>query len=153
MQPRQLDFRNFDQALAEVDRLHRVGYDRAGRWDLAQTCDHLNYFIQGSLDGATYRVPWLFKFLFGRLVLRRILKTRRMRAGITTPQKPPPEPGGDEAAAVDKFKQLIERLRSHPGEMHPSPFFGAMTPQQWRELHLIHAAHHLGYLLPKSAAS
>jgi hypothetical protein len=151
MQPRRLDFHSFDEALAEVDRLHRGGYEKAGQWDLAQTCDHLTYFMKSSLDGATFRVPWLLKVLFGRWVLRRVLKTRRMRAGVTTPQKPLPEPGGDEAVAVGKFKQTVERLRSHPGELHPSPFFGRLTPAEWRELHLIHAAHHLGYLLPKSA--
>jgi hypothetical protein len=47
----------------------------------------------------------------------------------------------------------MDRLRTHQGEMHASPFFGYLTPQQWRDLHLIHCAHHLGYLIPKSAGS
>lgn len=150
MQQRTLDFQDFAQVLAEVDRLHRGGYQKAGRWDLAQVCDHLVYFIQGSLDGYTFRVPWLFKVLFGRLVLRRILKQRRMKAGIPTPQKPLPAEGGDEAAAVERFKLVIERLKAHAGEFHASPFFGYLTPQQWRELHLTHCAHHLGFLIPAS---
>jgi Protein of unknown function (DUF1569) len=152
MEHRQLQFKDFGEVLAEVDRLHRGGYRKHGQWDLAQTCDHLAYFIQGSLDGATYRVPWLFKVLFGRLVLRRILKQRRMKPGVPTPQKPLPAPGGDEPAAVERFKQVVERLRSHTGELHPSPFFGHLTPDEWRELHLIHCAHHLRYLRPKTAA-
>jgi hypothetical protein len=151
MGQRPLQFQDFPEALAEVDRLHRGGYTKLGRWDLAQVCDHLTYFVQGSLDGHPYTVPWLFKVLFGRLYLRRILSQRRMKAGVPTPQKPLPAPGGDEAAAVDRFKQTIERLRAHPGELHPSPFFGYLTPQQWRDQHLIHCAHHLGFLLPNSA--
>jgi hypothetical protein len=107
MERRQPDFKDFDEALAEVDRLHTGGYEKCGQWDLAQTCDHLTYFIQGSLDGHPYRVPWLFKVLFGRLVLRSILKKRRMRAGVTTPQKPLPQPGADESAAVGRFQQII----------------------------------------------
>src|SRR5439155_19401952 len=120
---------------------HREGYEKLGQWDLAQVCDHLTYFIQGSLDGYTFRVPWLLKFLFGRFMLRRILKHRWMKSGIPTPQKPLPPAGGDEAAAVARFKQMIERLQAHQGELQPSPFFGYLTPQQWRELHLIHCAH------------
>jgi hypothetical protein len=148
MGPRRLEFRGFADALAEVDRLHRHGYQRAGQWDLAQVCDHLTYFLKGSLDGHTFRVPWLFKFLFGRMVLRRILKGRKMKSGVFTPQKPLPAPGGDEAAAVTRFRQVVQRLEDHKGELHASPFFGYLTPDQWRELHLIHAAHHLGFLVP-----
>src|SRR5262249_22439463 len=144
-----LDFRTCQGVTAELDRLHAGGYEKAGTWDLAQVCDHLTYFIQGSLDGYTFRVPWLFKALFGRLVLRRILGQRRMKAGITTPQKPLPPPGGDEAPAVARLKQVLQRLETHQGELHPSPFFGHLTPQQWRERHLIHCAHHLGFLIPK----
>src|SRR6516162_2963833 len=102
MEPRQLDFTNFNEVLAEVDRLHRGGYDKLGQWDLAQICDHLTYFMEAGLDGAKFRVPWLIKILFGRFFLRRILKTRRMKAGIRTPQDPVPAPGGDEAAAVER---------------------------------------------------
>jgi hypothetical protein len=149
VQPRQLQFKNFAEALTEVDRLHKGGYEKLGQWDLAQTCDHLAYFIEGSLDGATYRVPWLLKVLFGRLVLRRILSQGRMRAGGPTPQKPLPAPGQDEDAAIARLRTAIERLDAHQGELHPSPFFGYLTPQEWRDLHRIHCAHHLGFLVPE----
>lgn len=150
MEPRLLDFKDFPEVLAELERLHRDGYEKLGHWDLAQTCDHLTYFIQGSLDGHTYKVPWLLKVLLGRMVLRRILTQRRMKSGVPTPQKPLPAAGGDEAAAVTRLRQVIERLQEHSGPFHDSPFFGHLTPAEWRELHVIHCAHHLGYLKPMS---
>lgn len=149
MSQRNLDFKTYDDALAEIDRLHAGGYSKSGQWDLAQVCDHLNYFMLGSLDGHQFRVPWLIKALFGRRVLKRILTQRRMKAGVFTPQKPLPAPGGDESAAVIRLKQTIERVRSHKGDFIASPFFGYLTPEQWHELNLIHAAHHLGFLQPK----
>ena len=152
MPQRALEFRDFPEVTAELDRLHQGGYTKTGQWDLAQTCDHLAYFIQASLDGATFRVPWLLKFLFGRMILRRILKSRRMKAGAPTPQNPLPAPGGDEKAAVERLKQQIERFRNHQGEFHASPFFGYLTREEWRELHLIHCTHHLGNLAPKSGS-
>jgi hypothetical protein len=149
MTPRDLEFKDFDAVRAELDRLHLNGYDKAGAWDLAQICDHLNYFMTGSLDGHQFKVPWIFKALLGRIVLRRILTNRKMKRGVFTPQKPLPEAGGDEAAAVDKFKNTITRFDAHKGEFIDSPFFGHLTPDQWRDLHLTHAGHHLGYLIPK----
>src|SRR6478752_7612958 len=118
MERRSLEFADFGAVHDDLDRLSQRGYQKAGSWDLAQTCDHLAYFIEGSLDGHTYRVPWLFKVLFGRMVLRRILSQRRMKTGVPTPQKPLPAPGGDEAAAVARLKQVLELVRDHPGEFH-----------------------------------
>jgi hypothetical protein len=136
-----------------LDGLRQHGYDKLGQWDLAQTCDHLRYFITGSLDGSKDKVPWILSFLFGRLILNRILSKRRMKSGAPTPQKPLPAPGGDERTAVDRLKEEIGRLQNYKGDMHASPFFGHLTPEQWRELHLIHAAHHLGFLIPKTATT
>lgn len=150
MTSRDLSFASFDEVRSELDRLRRTGYDRAGEWDLAQICDHLHFFMSGTLDGHRFKVPWLLKALLGRIVLKRILRQRRMKPGVFTPQKPLPSPGGDEAAAVSNFKNTINRFESYRGEYVDSPFFGHLTPDQWRELHLIHAAHHLAHLIPKA---
>lgn len=147
---RELEFPNISAVVKELDRLHRGGYTKNGNWDLAQICNHCAFFIEGSLDGHQFKVPWLFKVLFGRMVLKRILSQRKMKSGVFTPQKPVPEPGGDEEAAVARLRKALERLEKHAGELHDSPFFGHLTPEQWRDLHLIHCAHHLAYLQPKA---
>ena len=148
MPPRELHFKDFSEGLREVDRLVN-GYSSKGEWDLAQVCDHLAYFIEGSLDGHQYKVPWLLKVLFGGLVRKRILRTGKMKANVPTPQKPLPARGMDQAQAIARIKKAIARLESHRGEMHDSPFFGHLTPDEWRRLHLTHMEHHLGYLIPK----
>lgn len=150
MQPRVLEFKDRTEVVAELERLRR-GHVARGTWDLSQTCDHLAYFIEGSLDGHQFKVPWLLKVLFGRFVLRRILKSGKMKAGVPTPQKPLPAAGGDEATAVVRLTKALDRLFAHEGELHASPFFGYLTPHEWRRLHLIHCAHHLAFLEPKSA--
>ena len=127
-----------------------LGAGFGGNWDLAQVCDHLAFFMRASLDGLTFRVPWLLKVLFGRFVLRRILKRRRMKDRAPTPQKPLPTAGGDEAAAVARLKQVIGRLQAHSGELRDSPFFGYFSPEQWRELHLIHWRTTSGSLPPRN---
>lgn len=150
MEPRQLQFATFGDALAELDRLQTRGYTPAGNWNLGQVCDHLAFFIDGTLDGHKFRVPWIFKAVFGRWVLKRILNKKQMKRGGFTPQKPLPLRDIDEATAVAHLKNSLNRLKTNTGELHPSPFFGTLTPEQWREMHLIHCAHHLGHLIPKS---
>jgi hypothetical protein len=145
---RHLEFNDFGAVVADAERLHHRGYERAGQWDLAQVCDHLAYFIDASVDGAKFRVPWLIKVLFGRAAFRRILSTRSMKEGAFTPQKPLPASGGDEAASLERLKTSIRRFESNAGELQASPFFGHLTREEWRQLHLIHCGHHLGFLLP-----
>jgi hypothetical protein len=149
MQPRDLTFVTFHEVMAEVDRLHAKGYDRAGNWDLAQVLDHLCYFMNGALDGFQFKVPWLIKTLFGKMALNATLKSKRMKRGVFTPQKPLPVSGPDEKEAVARFKMTLERFTAHQGEYHPSPFFGKLSREQVHALNLIHCGHHLGFLLPR----
>src|SRR5262245_25635913 len=99
---RDLEFKTIADARAELERL-RTGCATLGQWNLGQTCDHLAFFIEGSMDGHQFKVPWLIKALFGRMVLRRILSSRRMKSGGPTPQKPLPSPSIDEATAVARL--------------------------------------------------
>jgi hypothetical protein len=50
-QRRALKFTRLGDALADVDSLHKDGYERVGNWDLAQTCDHLTQWMVYPLDG------------------------------------------------------------------------------------------------------
>ena len=148
---RKLDLRDFDAVAAEVDRLLAHGYDRAGNWSLAQACDHLSTFMRMSLEGFPLRVPWIISGFLGPLVVKRLtLWTRSIPAGYKTPQPLEPTSAADDAAAVLTFKDVLQRVWA-AAQLHPSPLFGRMTPEQWREIHLIHASHHLSFLVPRPA--
>jgi hypothetical protein len=151
MPRRPLDFQSLDQLTAELVRLRDSGYTQAGNWTLGQISDHLAIFFRGSLDGFSQRVPWLIRITVGKLILRSIFKNRGMREGVKVPQSFLPGDPRDDARSVDELLALIDRFRDHPGDYHPSPLFGHLTRQQWTELHLIHAAHHLSFLTPEGA--
>jgi len=59
-------------------------------------------------------------------------------------QKPLPDPGGDEAAALARFRETLKRFVDHQGDYQPSPFFGIVSRADSQELNLIHCRHHLG---------
>jgi hypothetical protein len=146
MTRRPLDFHTIDEAIVDLDRLHHAGYDPSGNWGLAQICNHLAIFVRGSLEGfSAPRPPWYIRLL-APLFVRRMLKTRRMAEGLRIPQELQPPAGTDEAREVEELKALLHRFQEHKGPLHPSPFAGDLSYDTWRELHLIHCAHHLSFL-------
>lgn len=73
-----------------------------------------------------------------------------MTAGIKVPKWWLPGPGHEESAAVDRFHSDLSAFQAMTSQPFPHPFFGTLTKQQWNDLALIHAAHHLSFLLPRA---
>lgn len=146
---RRLDFKDWSQALADIDRLRASGYDRSGNWDLSQVLDHVGEGLRTAVRGHDHRGPWIVRKVFGPIILKRIIRDRRMKAGIKVPKWWLPGPTHDESAAVGKFRSDVAAFEVMTTTPCPHPFFGPMTKQQWNDLALIHAAHHLGFLIPR----
>jgi hypothetical protein len=102
-----------------------------------------------SLDGGSFKVPWVLRTLVAPLILQRVLKTGRMGTGRPMPPGLAPQGGGDEQAAIQALREVLGRMQKDDATFPPHPFFGQMDPQSVRRLHLIHAAHHLSFLVPK----
>lgn len=126
-----------------------AGYDRAGNWDLSQIAEHVGEGLRTALRGTDHRATWIIRKLLGPIVLKRILRDRRMKAGIKVPQWWLPGPTHDESAAVDQFRSDVSAFQALTSAPFPHPFFGPLTKQQWNDLVLIHAAHHLSFLVPR----
>lgn len=151
MPRRSLRFQNYEQVLVEAERLNEMGYEPTGNWSLAQVCHHLSMVMEYSLDGFPKQQPWLFRWIARRFFLPRVLKHQviRGRAPAGAALQPPDSP--DAPAALARLHKAIDRLKNHKGELAPSPAFGPLTPDEWREVHLWHCEHHLGFLAPKGA--
>lgn len=147
---RKLDFKAWPELLADIDHLRQGHYDRAGNWDLSQILDHVGAGIRTALHGVDHRAAWIIRRFIGPLILKRILSQRRMKAGIKVPQWWLPGPGHDESAAVEQFRTEAAAFQGMTTPPFPHPFFGALTKQQWNDLILVHAAHHLSFLIPRS---
>jgi Protein of unknown function (DUF1569) len=147
---RHLDFKTWPDLLADVDHLRQAHYDRAGNWDLSQTLDHIGEGLRTALHGNEHRGPWIVRRVVGPLILKRILSQRRMKAGIKVPQWWLPGPSHDESAAVDQFRSEVGAFQGLATAPFPHPFFGQLTKQQWNDLVLVHAGHHLSFLIPRA---
>jgi hypothetical protein len=153
---RALTFATLDDVVRDAETLLAKGYDKAGKWDLAQACSHLAEWMRFPIDGFP-RLPlllrpvfWLMRATVGKKIGRKILAEGFSAGGRTMPQTVA-QPGGDAVVAVAKLKEVAERFKAHTGPIHPSPLFGAMNKDEALQLQLKHCEHHLNFLLPKGS--
>lgn len=145
-----LEFDRYEQVIADIRGLEEKGYERVGAWSLGQICEHLSFYFRGSLEGFDFKLPWVLRATFGKYALKKALKSK-LPHKPGSPTAPPSvyDAGVNEAEAVAGAIALIERLSAARGPLYPSGFYGELTVDQWRHIHLGHAAHHLSFLVPK----
>jgi hypothetical protein len=153
MERRKLNFGRFESVAADINHLHTAGYTQVGSWDLSQACDHLTRYMRMSLEGFPFEFPWVMRRLVGPAILKPlVLWTHWLPAGAKAPRPLVPERSPQEPAAVEAVIEMLHRVRNHPDRFAPSPLFGELSNSQWRQVHLIHASHHLSFLVPSEAA-
>ena len=146
---RQLSFRTLEDVLAEGERLSQGRVQTVGNWSLGQILDHLATWMEFSIDGVPAHIAWPL-----RLVLRPFRKQilrRPMPAGFRWPADADPRlvPQGpvSDAEGLEHLRRAVARLRAG-SDRAPSPLLGKLTPEEWEQLHLRHAEHHLSFVLP-----
>ncbi len=153
---RALTFNTLDEVVADAENLLATGYERAGKWDLAQVCDHVAEWMRFPVQGFPKAflpirlILWMMKVTIGRKKFEGYLATKSFPAGKPTMPETVFKAGGDPLAAVAKLKQSVEALQNYKGEVHPSPLFGKMTYDECVRMQLVHCAHHLSFLVPIS---
>ena len=152
---RNLTFASLDCIVMDAENLLAHGYDRAGNWDLAQCCGHLTEWMRFPLNGYP-KVPlllrplmWAMRATLGKSMRNKVLSTGKFDTGGRTLNETVPPPGGDDAGAVAKLRETVERFKASTGPYHASPLFGHMTRDEWVRLNLAHTAHHLSFLIPR----
>lgn len=152
--PRTLTFGTWDDLLGELERIEassRAGAVRlAGNWTIGQNCEHIARVMKWFFDGFPMKpLPAPVRLVFRLTVKRRMLQ--RFPRGLNPPgrfrQMTAPAPVSDEDG-VRLLREQIARFQRGEAARHPSPMLGALTPDEVVRLHLNHAAHHLGFIVP-----
>ncbi|GAA4455763.1 DUF1569 domain-containing protein [Novipirellula rosea] len=148
-----LDFHTGDEVVAEIERLRRGGYTRSKNWNLTQICEHLTHTMTGGMEGFGFRLPWILRATIVNWIVRRILRTRRMSSAPTIERLKPKSPSGaDDDRIIDHCIEVIRRAEKYEGSFEDYPFIDNFTADEWRQFMWLHAAHHLGFLIPKDQA-
>jgi len=93
---------------------------------------------------------WMMRKTIGRKKLLTYIGTKSFPPGKPTIPQTVFSTGGDATKAVGDLRTNVERLKAHDGAMVPSPLFGPMTKDEAVQMQLVHCAHHLSFLIPKS---
>lgn len=150
---RKLDFAQLEDAVSDAEQLLQSGYIATGNWDLTQCCHHLTLYISYPIDGfppaalPMRLVASVMRYTIAPGMLRKVLATRRWPEGIPTDRQSIPLNRGTDAVAVERFRSAVKRLTQHAGPWKASPLFGTLDTRSLLDLHCIHAAHHLGFLV------
>jgi hypothetical protein len=143
---RKIQFDSFSAMLDDVERLQRDGYQRAGKWDLGTMCCHLADAIERSMDGFKTRAPLMIR-LASPLVLPIVLSTKRIPSGVNVAEIALPSGEQNAQQQIERLRRVIERYQAHREPLYPHPMFGRISRSKFDRLHLIHAAHHLSFLV------
>ncbi|HEY4002414.1 MAG TPA: DUF1569 domain-containing protein [Candidatus Xenobia bacterium] len=146
---RRIRYETLDEVVADVQKLRLGPYSRCGKWSLTQICEHLDKAMEGSMTHMD-DVPlgWLIRKTVGKMIFNQMVKSGQMRKGFEAPAAfRPVDQADDDPARIDHFLHTIEKLKT-ASQFADSPFFGRLTPDEWRAFHLVHAAHHLSHLIP-----
>ena len=125
------------------------GHRTLGNWSLAQICHHLADTQEFSVQDREpeIKTTTLYRATIGRFALAVLLWFRFI----------PEQQGNLSPPGAGRLEAAIERLRGAAGRtaIQPMsaqhPIFGLLTQDQWRRFHLIHAAHHLSFVIPDSS--
>jgi hypothetical protein len=152
---RELRFDTLDAAVADAEILLARGYERAGTWSLGQATGHLANWLTYPLDGfpplPLFLKPifWVVRKTSATKMLDKVIADRSMPTGAKTAPTSIPGADADDRAEVERYRTAVSRWANHSGPYIPSPLFGEQTKERFLALHLVHAAHHLSFLVPK----
>ena len=143
---RELDYKSFDEFLADVDCLSDGNIKTLGNWSAGQIFQHLANAFNGSIDGLPQAFPW-FICATARMFKKKLIGGA-MPAGIKMPAKLAaavmPEPTPTETGLAN-LRAAVARLKQEPHRA-AHPVFGRITTDEWNTVHLKHASLHMSFL-------
>ena len=154
---RSLEFNDFAEVVADIESLHANGYDQLGDWNLGQVCGHAADWMRFPMEGfprpafPTRMMLAALKVTVGKRMIRKVLDTKEMPEGNPTLPETVHESAENEQESVEALCEAIRQFEKSDGPFHASPLFGELTRDELIQLHLIHCAHHLSFLVPKNA--
>jgi hypothetical protein len=145
---RELRFKTFDDARAELTQLEKGPVETTGNWSYFQILNHCAKAMEGSMKGSKREIPWQKRYIFGPIGYWDTVLRGYIAQGIQGPKTERVE--GDEKAALEQLRKAMDDFEKHEGPFSEHPRFGAFGKKKWYLFHSFHMANHLGWARPKT---
>jgi Protein of unknown function (DUF1569) len=149
---RKVEYASLKELVADAERVTSGPFQTLGNWSAGQTFAHLARVINGSIDGIDHQAPWIFRFLAG--FRKQSILRGPWQPGFQLPARaaavlvPGPTSTEDGLAALRTAVARFEKER----KSNRHPVLGMLTPDEWDQLHRVHGALHMSFLVPESQA-
>lgn len=134
----------------DAERLRRVGYDKAGQWDLTMILDHLGKTMSGPFQEGQRNLPWPVGPIARRLVHRMVEKQTYPNLTIPALPRIRPTPGVALDDAYPTFVGACAQVEALTDDRVACPPFGVLPRTDFVGMQLLHGAHHLSFLKPRA---
>jgi len=146
---RKVKYASLQEVLADAERLSHGHIKALGNWSAGQVFRHLATSFNNSIDGFDAKSPWYFRVM-ARLMKRKLLAGTmppgyQLPAGARETLVPGPTSTEEGLAAL---RSAIARQEREPNRA-PNPVFGDLTRDEWNQVHLMHSALHMSFLVPQ----
>jgi len=145
---RKIDRKYAEEVLARLSALPPDAKPQWGSMTLSQMVGHVNLVVRytlGEQSELPFKGNWRTRRIFGPLILNGIVKIPK-NVRLPRPEgakTPPPPPEGDLDTLRLSLDEYLKRAEAGGLPARPHPFFGMLTPRQWRRFHRVHTEHHL----------
>lgn len=147
---RTLVFGSVEEILADAETCLREGYRPIGNWSMGQIFSHIAKTMHGSIDGMKWTVPWYVRWIAP--LFKRVFLKGPMPAGYQLSQagraQLVAEGGVSDEQGLAELRDAVRRLQTSE-KFAPSPVLGELTREETHQLHRVHAAMHLSFLVPQ----
>jgi hypothetical protein len=147
---RDVHYVNYDELIADAQRLTEQPVQTLGNWTQAQNYKHLAMSFDMAIDGSDFMLPGPVRWLMSLLMKKKFL-TKPIPAGFKTSKDmvaledfPLDQAMADLRRAVDRQKTVSDRA------MHPG--FGKISREEWDQFNLRHAEMHMSFIVPEHAS-
>lgn len=147
---RDVHYSNYDELLADAQRLTEQPVQTLGNWTQAQNYKHIAKSLNTSIDGSGFVLPAPARWIMSLLMKKKLL-TKTIPAGFKTSKDMVASEASDLGEAMAELRAAVERQTTVSDRaMHPG--FGNISREEWDQFNLRHAEMHMSFIVPENAS-